>query len=466
MTKCTWTLWLGIFAAFACSKSKTESIAASSAQIVAGVDDAGVGHTGLGPNGVQKQEPSADFIDSRTLVVGFNIPNDQGWAVSHDLGHSFTQQCSFGGANLLDGGACPPVPPPPGGTLPWQWSGDPVVRADGRGNLVYLSLGDPTTDQDAAHFIVAAVSSNGAASFASSVLVNDAGCGSSGVSPAVDQPNATFDFTTDPPTLWVVYRFFGAGTQTFAGACVRRGVVDTTGTPHVRWLDQARSVDGLGASGFGLPYTYGVAIAAGDGVVTVMSGAGTSFMPNSNGKNPHDDPCPDDNPDPNGMAWATVDSFDNGMNWVDNAKIFHSERTQWCVLAESPNTRGGSLPTVGKVLMGLRSFGIARAPGGIEYAVLQDTNTTARLFMSPAAGIKGWQNPTSTIRTWYEWCPGTPTSDASAGPTSNWKSTGTGNGDAPACATPAIQPAQGGAGALPRDLVWPTIAADGRGNIA
>lgn len=44
-----------------------------------------------------------------------------------------------------------------------------------------------------------------------------------------------------------------------------------------------------------------------------------------------------------------------------------------------------------------------------------------RLFMSPAGGSKGFQNAESTIRTWYEWCPGTPVpAKISGGPKSNW----------------------------------------------
>ena len=338
-----------------------------------------------------------------------------------------------------------------------------------------MVLGNPTSDGSAANFVFASVSSNGGASFDSTVIVNDSGCGVSGSPREVDQPNAVFDYTTEPPTLWVVFRSFTFGIRSSdVGACIRRGIVEKggSGVASIRWLDPAHSVDGMGGSGFdAFPYTYGLGVAAGDGVVTVMYNVGTSVMPSPNNKNAHNDPCPDDNPDANGMAWATVDSFDNGHTWVDNSKIFHTESSQWCVLGESPNTRGGSLPTVGHVLMGLRSFALARAPGGILYAILQDTRHSARLFMSPAGGTKGWASATSTIRTWYEWCPGTPTSNVPGGPTWNWKTTGVDNPDQPPCATAAIDKdpgadSDGGLVATGLDLVWPNLAVDGRGNLA
>lgn len=276
----------------------------------------------------------------------------------------------------------------------------------------------------------------------------------------------------------MVFRNLAAGTGTIAGACVRRGVVekDSSNKATIRWLEDARNVDGLGDSGFAVfPYTLGVWISAGDGVLTVMYAATTSKLPIHNDKNPGENPCPDDCPLENGMAWATVDSFDNGHTWVDNSKIFHTEHSKWCVIGEVATPNQGctfnTVATVGQVLIDIRPFALARAPGGMLYALVQDTRHTMRLFMSPAAGTKGWRAYNSTIRTWYEWCPGTPTSDVPGGPTSNWKSTGVDNPDQLPCATPAIDSdktctADTDPNSTCFGLVFPAIAVDGRGNVA
>jgi len=105
-----------------------------------------------------------------------------------------------------------------------------------------------------------------------------------------------------------------------------------------------------------------------------------------------------------------------------------------------------------KIPAGIRWFALARS-GGILYAMLQDTKDTIRLFMSPAVGTKGWVNSFDTVRTWFEWCPGTPTADAGAAtPTWNWKKADTG-----ACSTAAIAPGV--------DVAFPSMAIDGRGRI-
>ncbi len=441
----------------ACSKShEGETVARSSAAITP-ENDAGAGTTVAGRS---TQEPSGAFANARALVVGFNtnINNvqSQGWAVSNDFGLSFQRQCDFNGTSLLAadaGPSCAPVPIPVNSHIPtgsdggeiWKWAGDPTVVADGRGDVAYVSMGNPSVGASGADFVAVAVSQNGGGSWDSTVIANDTGCGN-GVQ---DQPNAVFDYTTDPPTLWVVWRHAGLGTIGTSGACVRRGVVDKSGGPaKIRWLDDPHTVTGLANV-----YQYGMAIAAGDGVVTVMYSNGFTFLPNLGS-------CTTCCPDNGGlftMSFGTVDSFDDGATWDDNAQIYSSPSYQWCVIGGA-----AGVPGKGSVLAGLRPFGLVRAPGGMEYAVIQDSRHTARLFMSPAAGLKGYEAPTTTIRTWFEWCPGTPTSSVDGGPTSNWKSSGSGS-DLPPCGRPAIESDPGNTGL---DLVFPTIAADGRGSLA
>lgn len=201
MTKATWlgaaVMLAGITLAAACGHR--DVVGQSSARLVAPVDSAGFGMTNASSI-FQMNEPSGDFVDDRTFVVGANDTNsERAWFVSTDNGHTFDRQCSFDGTVL--GGTLPcskvpdpsPVPKDADGNNIWHWAHDPVVRADGKGNVVYLGLGDGTSDHSDGLYVAASVSSNGAASWDSTVLVNDAGCGSSGFSEAVDQPNAVFD---------------------------------------------------------------------------------------------------------------------------------------------------------------------------------------------------------------------------------------------------------------------------------
>ncbi len=412
----------GCLLMLACSRRSEDPIAQSSARLIAPQNDAGVGATS---SGKFKQEPSGAFPTLRSLVVGFNPPGGpggslSGWAVSNDFGLSFDRECDFTGKDLSDGGGllCTSVPIPVNSHIPtgadggerWNWGGDPTVVADGLGNLAYVGLGNGTT------FVFVSVSQNAGASFDSTVIANDVGCGN-GVQ---DQPNAIFDVSTSPPTLWVVWRHSGIGGPASSGACIRRGIVVKTPTDagtvaSIQWLDDPRTVQGLGGA-----YQYGLVVAAGDGLVTVAYAASNTSLP---GVPIGCFSCCPDNGGLFSVDYGTVDSFDNGFNWTDNAKVFEATAYQWCVIGGDAGT-----PGQGSVLAGLRPFGLVRASGGLEYFVLQDSRHTMRLFMSPAAGVKGTtQSPTtSTIRTWFEWCPGTTTSDAGGGPKSNWKSTGIG----------------------------------------
>ena len=156
--------------AISCSRTKDGVIAQSHTPLLSTLDDAGVGATS---SNFSEQEPSGDFASDRAFVIGFgtNGQGGQGWAVSTDQGHSFGQQCGFDGTNLLGdaGRTCTSVPIPNSPAIPtgadggevFGWSGDPTVRADGKGNVVYVSLANPTSNKAFGTLVAAAVSSNG-----------------------------------------------------------------------------------------------------------------------------------------------------------------------------------------------------------------------------------------------------------------------------------------------------------------
>src|SRR5262249_284444 len=124
----------GTACAFAsCAPKRDTSIGATRSKLVAPYDAA----TGLTPPA--KQEPSGAFGSPTNFVIGFNTrsPAEQGWALSTDNGATFALQCDFLGVNLIDGGTCPVVPSPVAGGV---WAGDPIVVADGLGNIVYVSM--------------------------------------------------------------------------------------------------------------------------------------------------------------------------------------------------------------------------------------------------------------------------------------------------------------------------------------
>ncbi len=94
--------------------------------------------------------------------------------------------------------------------------------------------------------IAAGNSVDGGTSFENVVLVNDDQC-TNGVQ---DLPYATFDTTTQPPTLWVVWRHKGGNVF---GGCIRHGTLDLTSgppdacsgkhTPRINWLDRGQEVE-------------------------------------------------------------------------------------------------------------------------------------------------------------------------------------------------------------------------------
>lgn len=395
--------------------------------------------------GFLAQEPHGAFANSRIFIGGANTGSGLGWFVATVAGTTITmtRSCSLSGIPL------PCVAVPPGGfgaitPLP-RWFSDPTVVADGNGNVVYVGLVDTNGVFDATgngeDAVGAVVSTDLGQTFAGAAVVNNIATSPvdfftpCATQPFIggtlnDQPGAVFDYSTSPPTLWVVWRYRLGSISTY-GLCIRPGVVDQTVAPAtIHWLAPASVVQDV-HTGSLFVGPGGVRVVAGDGVVTVAfaSTADIKFCPNANLAN---------------LGWATIDSFDNGKRWIGSNYAYITGGFAWCVL--------GTPPIVGS---GIREFDIARAPGGMEYMVVHDTRNTIRLFKSTAAGIG--TGPDANPRTWYEWCPGTPTSNVLGGPKSNWLKPGLAFPFG--CATPAFTGAGG-------SVVEPTIAVDGRGRLA
>jgi hypothetical protein len=240
--------------------------------------------------------------------------------------------------------------------------------------------------------------------------------------------------STSPPTLWVAWRNNSSGAS--FGGCVRRFFVQGSGTSAVLTpIGKAITISGMDREDKIGGSQGGLVVQAGDGVLTVV-------YANSD----EDDRCPTG--EHHGVAWGSVASFDNGLSWVDNARIFHSDRWESCLL-----TASGGPPSVQNTI---RSFDFVRTQAGVAYAVIADTPSSVRLFMNPAAGTKGWVNPFVTANPWYEWCPGThETLSDSTSPTRNWRHVD----DGPCVAPWFSDPKLGG-------VMLPTIAADGDARLA
>jgi len=395
------------------------------------------------PSSFATQEPASAFADFSRVVAGANVPGaNQAWSTDNVSGTTITniKSCDMFGNGV---GTCTTVSTTPLSTFGF-WNGDPSIVADGLGNVVYVSMmvsaGNGSNDTD----VVALVSTDGGNSFGGLTSANHDSrfpdqCGSTGTNvggvATIDQPRATFDYTTSPPTLWVTYRWRAEDAGTYGG-CIRRGVLDNSVSPaSIHWLDAAHNIEGIG-TGAAFPGVGGIRVAAGDGVITVAYSSSANIQR-----------CPT-----NGTAavdWGSVDSYDNGVTWVDNAKIFDSGDFHWCVANGQVDLDFG--------------IEITRAPGGMTYAVLpsggpdtqHDAQNFVRVFKSPAAGIKGYQSAFTQKRSWFEWCKGTPTSNIPGGPTTNWRNVEVdGKCDVPAFVGTGPSVAQ------------PAIATDGLGRLA
>jgi hypothetical protein len=302
--------------------------------------------------------------------------------------------------------------------------------------------------QDNVDQIIAVVSTDGGRTFNGDhvAIVNDGHCSGG----TIDQPAASFDYTTEPPTLWVVYRH-AVNPNAHDGACVRRGFLNSANSNRITWLDDSLDLQnffGEGGSGIG-----SVRIQAGDGAVTVVY-TNTDATPNTNpGCFPGAPPT-----SLNSFATEALTSFDNGHDWQTKSRLFHSDSWAACALSS-------------KVQMGgpIRNFDFVRAPDGTSYVIAQYDQWRARLFKSRLEGAGSNGN---TDAAWSEWCPGTATDDAGAN-TSNWTPIGVACPEAnwtfvrtdppgTTCATISMV----GTVETSCAIAWPMIAADDQDRLA
>jgi hypothetical protein len=234
------------------------------------------------------------------VAVGFTKRSGGivGWATWNGFGW-LTCDVTNVPAGCNGGSGTPPVP---GQTT---WIGKGAMAADGLGHVVYVVLGSnvgPTVP----NFVVAIVSSDDGQHFTvPAQLVNEPG---GDCDPATeDLPDVTFDYTTQPATLWVAWRHKNGSSY---GACVRRGQVSPAG---IQWLDHVRSVGGMDREDDFNPSMGqgGIRIVAGDGVVSIGYSNNDQLAS-----------CP--STALISMAWGTVTSYDNGQNWTPTSVAYHT----------------------------------------------------------------------------------------------------------------------------------------------
>lgn len=343
--------------AFAGCSERAERVDTASAKLVTTSNTALIRPFGNAPSAT---------VTTDNIVVGYRDESGlttMGWAYGHDLStdggldlafnkcNAANPSCGGGIAlpcNLWSGGVC---------MAPGQkaWMGTPSLVADGRDNVVYVTLGDGDANtMNGAELVVATLSTGGGAHFgvtpAATVVVNTAGC-ESGIQ---DLPDATIDFTTEPPTLWVVWRHKGASSF---GGCVNHAIIDG-GTIQ---FGAPTPISGMDREFFGN-------LDAGQGGLRIQAGDGAVTVAFSN--NDQIEMCPK----PTHMQWGTVTSFDNGASWTSHSIIFHTSTFPSCVLNKS-------------VWNTLRGFDFLRAPDGNYYAAVQDDNDTVRVFYSSQLGV-------------------------------------------------------------------------------
>lgn len=338
--------------------------------------------------GAQGRESSAAFSPASaagpgTLIVQYNtwgappvIPSLTGWSWSQNGGTTWTT------CNNLDscpgGACCPPgvigaaVPFAPGQAF---WSGDPAVAAGAPGQVVMINVGGDNpaggTPDERTRMIVASISLDGGRTFPSTVRVSNlqGDCGGG----RQDQPHATFDMGTSPPTLWVSWRHAGAGTF---GGCVRRGQIVPTNPPTINFFNTpALTIDNMDRDdpNFG---QGGILIAARtveteQGPFTRLSAMYSNtdhiFTDCSGGKN---------------VAWDTVTSDNLGVDWFSPVRITSTEDFGWCAASNT-------------VQLGIREFWFAQDQfTGDYWAAVHQSPSQIGIFVSRDEGAS-WLGSTT-----------------------------------------------------------------------
>jgi len=365
--------------------------------------------------------PANAAMDADTLCVA---SNGSQWSWSQDHGTTWST------CNNLDAscnGTLGTFTPDAGALAGWFMQGsDQTLVADKLGHVVWVSMADNNSGCSTAKGVVAMVSSDGGKTFdfGDAVLLNDTACSNG----CQDQPDATFDFSTSPPTLLTSWRHQGVQSPPGAyGACTRRYFIDSTS--HLQPMDDAQSVGSLGLGSIG-----SVRIRSGGGAMSVVYST-TDSVPS----------CPNTGTTSEGVAVVT--SYDWGHSWTGSNSIFDGiNNYSGCVLSGQVD-----------IARNPRNFDYVRAMDGTNYVIVQDTKSTLRLFMNTTYGGAVNGGP---LVTWREWCPGTWTT-ADGGATTNWLTVG-----GTYCPTPFYTQGQASAdGGSGNSLAMPNLASDDVGRL-
>lgn len=287
------------------------------------------------------------------VIVGFDdrvvTASLTGWAYGQPPPPPLTNN-TFTHCNVLTT-SCGVTPPIPGYDSP-KGGGNTGVAVDQRGHVVMVALASTgqTTSQEA---VAAYISEDNGQHFQYSTRVNVGPC-SNGYQ---DQPHAAFDLTTEPPTLWVVWRHNGAGSY---GACIKSGTLNLPNASQpIVWNDEHVVENLRGATFYGMA---SLMVQAGDGGVTVVE----QFNGNPG-------TCPSQT-QPFYEGWGSVYSPDGGAHWLANTKIHETNDFIPCAFA-------------GQHQKNLRDFSYVRSfSKGHDYVAVNDSRSTIRVFHSRSQG--------------------------------------------------------------------------------
>lgn len=264
---------------------------------------------------------------------------------------------------------------PPANTMD-RWRGRPVLAADRLGRVVYVALYD-TDGDDAAEGVAAAVSDDGGKTYRGvgsiperAYDLTEAKAGEDCEKGEQDMPHASFDYTTKPPTLRVVWRHKSGGSF---GGCIRSFRFDFTASPPAlvpvtqafKIENMERQGGSLGAGGQGA-----IKVRGADGVVTVVYQ--NDDIPNV---------CPNQNTKT--VGWGSVVSFDEGEDWTDSEEIARTDTFQWCTLSSLLSDGG-----IRGVQRGIGEWDFILGNDGNAYVAVNDDDRHISLFMSPTRGVK------------------------------------------------------------------------------
>lgn len=234
------------------------------------------------------------------------------------------------------------------------------VASDGGKHVVLAELVNTGGDTHAERVAVYLSNNNGTAFFLPpSGEVNGSNCSGG----TMDQVHVAFDLTESTPNFYVVWRHKDGG---FYGGCFRKGmlVVDpmTLDATDVSWLTPAKDIGAMisedSFSGQG-----GLLVQAGDGAMSVVYSTTGNIVD-----------CPDTGH--KGVGWEVVTTRNDGTNWTNSKRVFHSDNFVWCAF----NAKMGK---------NFRDFSFVRAPDSGDYFVaVNDEKNSIRVFHSAS---QGWQ---------------------------------------------------------------------------